>query len=157
MIDKFLLPGIVLFIFLCGVIKKNNIYNDFTNGAIEGLKIIIDIIPGMLAIIFGINIFIYSGIMNVFHSDIVPMFLLRPISGNASLGLLSHIYKTYGVDSYLGFLGSVLQGSTDTTIYVLALYFGSIHITKTRYALWVGLFADMVGMISAIIVSRIFF
>ena len=85
------------------------------------------------------------------------MIILRPISGNATLAYLSKIYQKFGVDSYLGNLASVIQGATDTTIYVLALYFGSIGIKKTRYALIGGLFADICGIIAAFIVVRFFF
>lgn len=155
--SRYILPIIVLFIFVSGILKKQNIYNDFTNGALDGMKILIDIIPGILAIIFGIHIFVESGILELLGNEILPMMILRPISGNASLGMLSHIYKKYGVDSFLGCLGSVIQGSTDTTIYVLALYFGSVHITKTRYALLIGLFADIIGMFAALVVCHFFF
>ena len=157
MISKYILPILILFIFGSGILKRQNIYNDFMEGALDGIKILIDIIPGILAIIFGIHIFVESGILNELGNEILPMMFLRPISGNASLGMLSHIFSKYGVDSFLGSLGSVVQGSTDTTVYVLALYFGSIHITKTRYALWVGLFADVIGMLAALVVCRIFF
>ena len=89
--------------------------------------------------------------------SILPMALLRPISGTASLAILNDIFNTYGPDSYAGLLASVLQGCTDTTIYVLALYFGSIKVTKTKYALPVGLFADLVGIVSAFVITKIFF
>ena len=85
------------------------------------------------------------------------MIFLRPISGNASLAILNNIMKIYGPDSYLGLLASVIQGATDTTVYVLALYFSSIKIKNSRYALWVGLFADFCGILTALIVARFFF
>ena len=85
------------------------------------------------------------------------MALLRPISGTASLTILNSILASFGPDSYVGRLASILQGCTDTTIYVLALYFGSVKITKTKYALPVGLFADLVGIIMAFVLTKIFF
>lgn len=85
------------------------------------------------------------------------MIFLRPISGNASLAVLSNIFSKYGTDSYYGFLASVIQGATDTTIYVLALYFASVKIKKTKYSLLVGLFADFCGILTAFIVVKLFF
>lgn len=160
MLNNYIIPVIVIVILFYGYIKKKDIYEDFIEGSLEGLKILIDIIPAILAMIFAINIFVESGIMNLIGGrlkDIIPMIVLRPISGNATLAVLTNIYKIYGVDSYYGFLASVIQGATDTTIYVLALYFGSIKIKKTRYALWVGLFADFFGIMAAFIVTRYFF
>jgi spore maturation protein B len=83
----------------------------------------------------------------------MPMAFLRPISGSATLAILTNIYQTYGPDSYIGNLASVIQGCTDTTIYVLALYFSSIKIKNIRYSLWVGLFADLIGIIMAFLLS----
>ena len=123
--------------------------------------------PPMLAMIFGVNIFIKSGVLNIMFnaikiinfipSEVFPMMILRPISGTASLATLNNIYTNYGPDSISGLISSVIQGSTDTTFYVLTLYFGSIGITKIRYSLLAGLFADLIGIISAIIVVKIFF
>lgn len=121
----------------------------------------------MLAMIFGVNIFLKSGIIeyiykifsgfNFIPSEILPMILLRPISGSASLATLNSIFKNYGPDSISGLISSVIQGSTDTTFYVITLYFGSIGIKKIRYSLWAGLFADLIGILSAILVVKIFF
>ena len=89
--------------------------------------------------------------------DILPMAILRPISGTASLAIMNDIFATFGPDSFVGRLASTLQGCTDTTIYVLALYFGSIKVTKTKYSLPVGLFADLMGIIAAFVITFIFF
>ena len=110
--------------------------------------------------IFAVNIFVGSGLLDIIggkFKEIIPMIILRPISGNASLAMLSKIYHSSGVDSFISFLASIIQGATDTTIYVLALYFGSIKIKKTRYALPVGLFADACGIIAAFVVAKLFF
>ena len=120
----------------------------------------VEILPVLLAMIFAVNIFVGSGILEVVGGkikDILPMVVLRPVSGNASLAMLTKIYQMYGVDSYTSFLASVIQGATDTTIYVLALYFGTIKIKNSRYALLVGLFVDVCGILTAFIVAKYFF
>ena len=89
--------------------------------------------------------------------EIIPMAILRPVSGTASLAIMNDIFKTFGPDSFVGRLASILQGCTDTTIYVIALYFGTVKITKIRHALWGGLFADLIGIIAAIILTNLFF
>ena len=160
MLNNYIIPIIVILIVFYGYFKNTDIYENFINGAIDGLKIVIEIIPVMLAMIFAVNVFVGSGFLEALggrFKDIVPMIVLRPISGNASLAMLTKIYQEYGVDSFISFLASVIQGATDTTIYVLALYFSSIKIKNSRYALWVGLFADFCGIAAALIVAKCFF
>lgn len=160
MLNNYIIPIIVILIVFYGYFKNTDIYENFINGAIDGLKIVIEIIPVMLAMIFAVNVFVGSGFLEAIggrFKDIVPMIALRPISGNASLAMLTKIYREYGVDSFTSFLASVIQGATDTTIYVLALYFSSIKINNSRYGLWVGLFADFCGIAAALIVAKYFF
>lgn len=160
MLNNYLIPCIVLIIILYGFLKKCDIYNNFVDGAVDGLKIVVEILPVLLAMIFAVNIFVGSGFLDIIggkFKEVIPMVILRPISGNASLAMLSKIYQSCGVDGYISFLASIIQGATDTTIYVLALYFGSIKIKNSRYALPVGLFADVCGIIAAFIVAKIFF
>ena len=160
MLNNYIIPIIVIVIIAYGFIKKCDIYDDFVEGALDGLKVVVEILPVLLAMIFAVNIFVGSEFLNVIggkFKDVLPMVVLRPISGNASLAVLSSIYQNNGVDSFISFLASVIQGATDTTIYVLALYFGSVKIKKTRYALPVGLFADVCGIITAFIVAYHFF
>ena len=160
MLNNYLIPCIVLIIIVYGFLKKCDIYNNFVDGAVDGLKIVVEILPVLLAMIFAVNIFVGSGFLDIIggkFKEVIPMVILRPISGNASLAMLSKIYQSCGVDGYISFLASIIQGATDTTIYVLALYFGSIKIKNSRYALLVGLFADVCGIIAAIIVAKIFF
>ena len=160
MLNNYLVPIKVLVIILYGYIKRCNIYDSFVDGALDGLKIVIQILPVMLAMIFAVNIFIGSGVLDLIggkYKEVIPMVVLRPISGNASLAMLSKIYQECGVDSFISFLASVIQGATDTTIYVLALYFGSIKVKNSRYALSVGLFADFCGILTALIVAKFFF
>lgn len=160
MLNNYLIPVVVLIIILFGYLKKCNIYDSFVEGALDGLKIVVEILPVLLAMIFAVNIFVGSDILSMVggkFKDVVPMMVLRPISGNASLAMLSKIYQECGVDSFTSFLSSIIQGATDTTIYVLALYFGSIKVKNSRYALLVGLFADFCGILTAVIVARLFF
>ena len=160
MLNNYLIPIIVFLIIFYGYVKKCDIYESFVCGAIDGLKIVVEILPVMLAMIFAVNIFVGSDILSLIggkFKDVIPMMVLRPISGNASLAMLSKIYQTSGVDSFTSFLASIIQGATDTTIYVLALYFGSIKVKNSRYALPVGLFADVCGILTALIVAKFFF
>ena len=160
MLSRSLIPLIVFVIIMYGFIKKCDLYSTFVEGAIDGLRTVIDILPVLLAMIFAVNIFVGSGLLDIIggkFKEIIPMIILRPISGNASLAMLSKIYHNSGVDSFISFLASIIQGATDTTIYVLALYFGSIKIKKTRYALSIGLFADVCGIIAAFVVAKLFF
>lgn len=160
-INNYIIPLLILTIILYGFFKKTDLYESFLTGAIDGLKTVYKIIPTIVAMIFAVNVFLESNILNDLfrglHGDIVSMFFLRPISGNASLAMLNNIYFKHGVDSFYGFLGSIIQGSTDTTIYVLALYFSSVGVRKSRYALAVGLFADICGFIAAVVVAKVFF
>lgn len=169
-LSKIVIPLFVFFIVFYGFIKKVNLYDSFLEGAKEGLNISVNIFPNVLAMVFAINIFLDSNfvyeILRVFEGflmkvniplDILPMAILRPISGTATLAIMNDIFVSYGPDSYAGRLASVLQGCTDTTIYVLALYFGSIGVKKIRYSLVVGLIADLIGITIAFILTAIFF
>lgn len=168
--SSIIIPLIVVFIIGYGLIKKVNIYETFLEGAKEGLVTAFNITASVVAMIFGVQIFLSSGFIegvlgkfsdffNLIHLpiDILPMALLRPISGTASLAIMNNIFLTHGPDSFLGLLASTIQGCTDTTIYVLALYFGSVHITKSRHALLCGLFADLTGIIASVIIVKVMF
>ena len=166
MISNYILPIFILLIIVYALTKKVEIYSSFLDGLKEGLKLSISIIPSIIAMVFAVNIFLDSNFLTIIFSslnkisipsEILAMSFLRPISGTATLAILSDIYTKYGPDSFFGNLASVIQGCTDTTIYVLALYFGSIKITKTRYALKVGLFADFIGILIAFILSFLLF
>ena len=155
---NYCIPVLVLIIIIYSYFKKIDIYDKFLEGAKEGIKTVFDIVPAVVGMVFAINLFVKSGVINFFLSpfsnlftkvnipnEVATMALLRPISGNASLAIMNNI------------VASVLQGCTDTTVYVLALYFGSIKITKSKYALKVGLFADVCGITAAFILCHIFF
>lgn len=168
--SKIVIPVFIVFVVFYGFKKKINIYESFLEGAKEGLIISFNIFPSIIAMVFAINIFLDSNFVydvlgflspllkfiNI-PIEIMPMAILRPISGTASLAIMNDIFINYGPDSYIGRLASVLQGCTDTTIYVLALYFSSIGIKKIRYSLGVGLFADLVGITVAFLITMLFF
>lgn len=164
-ITNYIIPLFVLFIIIHGVIKKVDIYDSFVEGSMESFKMILTIFPNLLAMIFGVNIFINSGLLNyifslfsnTINSEIISMIIIKPISGTASLAILNSIYENLGPDSFIGKLASVIQSSTDTTFYVLTLYFGSIGIKKIKYSLYAGLLADLIGIISSILICNILF
>lgn len=170
LLSKIIIPLFVVIVIFYGFKKKINVYDSFLAGAKEGLSITLNIFPAIIAMVFAINIFLDSHfiyfLLNAFKDilntlnipiEIMPMALLRPVSGTASLAIMNDIFIQYGPDSYLGRLASILQGCTDTTIYVLALYFSSIGIKKIRYSLGVGLFADLVGIITAFLLTMLLF
>jgi len=169
-ISVFIIPLVVIGIVGYGYFKKINIYDSFVNGAKEGLGVVFNIFPSILAMIFAVNIFFKSGALDIFSFllepilailkiplEIIPMAILRPISGSASLAILNDIFRVNGVDSFVGILSSVIQGSNDTTLYILALYFGSIKVSKTKHALAIGLFADFLGVVVALIIVKLLF
>ncbi len=169
-ISIIIIPFIVMFIVIYGYKKKVNIYDSFLNGAKEGLISTFNIFPPLIAMVFAINIFLKSnfiefalGFLNpIFKNlniplDILPMALLRPISGSSTLVIMNNIFLEFGPDSYIGRLASIIQGCTDTTFYVMSLYFGSVKILKTRYALKVGLFADFCGIVASFIIANLLF
>lgn len=163
-ISNILIPLLVLGVVLYGIIKKVDVYDVFIEGAKEGINIGVSIFPYMLGMILGINILLKSNFLDVIFNflkplfdfidipiDILPMALLRPVSGSAALSILNNILTNYGPDSFIGRLASTIQGSTDTTIYILTLYFGTVGIKKIRYSLWAGLIADLGGIVASII------
>lgn len=156
--SNFILPIIVLIIVGYGVIKKIDVYDTFIEGAKESVDMILNMFPSILAMVFAVNIFLKSGVLDFFNnSEIISIMLMRPISANASLGILNELFKTHGADSFIGFLGSIIQGSTDTTFYILTLYYGSIKIKNMGYSLRIGLLADLIGIISALFLAKLFF
>ena len=169
-LSNLFIPLIVVLIIVVALKKKVDIFDCFVDGAKEGIMLGFSVFPCLIAMIFGINILLKSEILNHFFLflrpvfdlikipvEILPMALIRPISGNASFAIMIDIMKTYGVDSYLGRIASVMQGATDTTIYVISLYFGSVGIKNIRYALKAGLFADLVTLVMSILLVSIFF
>jgi spore maturation protein SpmB len=173
-----LLSNIILFGIICGFIimglfKKVNIYESFIEGAKDGFGIAIKIIPYLIAILVSIGVFRASGAMDylldgfewffsLFFSDVrfvegLPTALMKPLSGSGARGMMIDTFNTHGVDSFIGHLTATLQGATDTTFYIIAVYFGSVGIRKTRYAVKAGLLADLAGIVAGIIIATVFF
>lgn len=166
---KYFIPALVIIIITYGLYKKVDIFDTFLVGVKEGMKMSINLFPTMFAMILAINILVGSGIINdisnlcitFFNSigfpvEVLPLAILRPISGSSSLAILNAILSKYGPDSFIGRVSSVMQGSTDTTIYIISMYFGSIGIRKTKYALIVGLLADLISIILSVVMVKIF-
>jgi len=154
-------------IILYGFYKKVDLFDSFIEGSAKSFKLFITIFTNLLAMLLSVNILIKSGFLDVLvffikpviklPIEIISMALIRPISGNATLVILNNIYVKYGVDNFYSLIASVIQGSTDTTFYVLALYYGSVGIKKIRYAPIASLFADFIGITSAIVICYLMF
>lgn len=170
LVSLWLIPILIGTILIYGTIKQIPTYESFVEGGKEGIKIAVSIIPYLVGMLVAITVFRASGaldflmksigpLMNAIGlpSEIVPLAIIRPISGTAALGMTSDLIATYGPDSFIGRLASVLQGSTDTTFYVLTVYFGAVGIRKMGDALKVGLWADLFGIIVSIIVVTLVF
>lgn len=169
-ISAWILPFLIGGILIYGMVKKVPTYESFVEGGKEGITISFSIIPYLVGMLVAIAVFRASGAMDAFvglvkpffsmigvPSEIVPLAIIRPISGTAALGLTSDLMATYGTDSYIGRLASVIQGSTDTTFFVLTVYFGAVGIKRMGDALKVGLWADLLGLTAAIVVVRYLF
>lgn len=169
LIANLIIPFITIFVLVYGLIKKVDVYDSFIKGVKEGLSTSLSIFPTIMAMIISINLLINSNIIlkitNLlspillkigFPSEVLTLALLRPISSSSSLIVMDNLLKVHGVDSYIGRLSSIIQGSTDTTIYILGMYFSSVGIKKIKYSLIVGLLADLSCVIIATIIVNIF-
>jgi spore maturation protein SpmA len=172
-IANLILFSIIISFIVLAVRKKVNVYDSFVEGAKEGFNYAIMIIPYLIAILVAVGVFRASGAMAVLkdgleaivafaglNTDFVPSIptaLMKPLSGSGARGMMVDAMETHGADSFVGRLVSVMQGSTETTFYVLAVYFGSVNIRNSRYALTCGLIADSVGIVAAILISYMFF
>lgn len=168
-----LILGFITLFLLFGAFKKLNLYETFINGAKEGFQIAVQIIPYLVAMLTAIAVLRYSGVMNGIvwcfeklftsigiNTDFIPALptaLMKPLSGNGARAMMIETMQNYGADSFPAFVSSVVQGSTETTFYVIALYFGAVKISKTRSALPCALFADLIGIIAAISLSYLFY
>lgn len=165
--------GIIILFIVLGLKKRINIYDTFIEGAKEGFNTAIKIIPYLIAMLVGIGVFRASGAMDILLKGIswafasiginpdfvnaLPTALMKPLSGSGSRGLMIDTMKTYGADAFVSRLACIFQSACDTTFYIIALYFGSVGIKNTRYAVPVGLIADGIGIIAAIVIAKIFF
>ncbi len=169
----FIILSIIVAFVLMAFRKKINVYNTFIEGAKDGFKVAVGIIPYLVSILVAIGMFRASGAMDLLvdgirylvlitgvNADFVealPTAIMKPLSGSGARGMMVETMKEFGADSFAGRLSSIIQGSTDTTFYILAVYFGSVKITNTRYAVIAGLTADLVGILAAVFLGYLFF
>jgi len=162
---------LIIFLFIgYGYLKKIKVYEVFVEGAKEGFNVGVKIIPYLVAMLVAIAMFRESGAIEMLKfimapitdligmdSELLPMALMRPLSGSGSLGVMTELMNTHGVDSLIGFTASTMFGSTETTFYVVAVYFGAVGIRRTRYAITAGLLADTAGLIAAVLICNAIF
>ena len=168
-----LLLFIIIGIIIGGAYKKVSVFDAFIEGAKNGFDVIVKIIPYLVAMLVAIRVFRDSGAMQYILNGLtyliqltgvntefigaLPVAIMKPLSGSGARGMMLDIFQTQGPDSFVGKLASIFQGSADTTFYIIALYFGRVGIKKVRYALWAGIFADVIGVVIAIVIGYTFF
>ncbi|WP_066640004.1 spore maturation protein [Desulfolucanica intricata] len=169
-LSRWAIPVVLLVVPLIAFIRGVKVFETFVEGAEQGFATAIKIIPFLVAMLVAISVFRASGAMDImvscfspvlniigFPTEILPHAIMRPLSGGAALGIATDTIKTYGPDSFIGRLVSTMQGSSDTTFYVLTLYFGSVGIKKYRYAIISGLAADLTTLAASILICKIMF
>ncbi len=168
-VSNLAMPLIILLIVIYGVKEKNKIFDDFIDGAKEGVEIVVSIFPTLIGLFVAIGALRSSGILDIitnfvmpflkiinFPSEIMPLAILRPISGSGSIAIATDIMKKYGVDSLIGNIASTVMGSTETTLYTIAIYTSCVKIKNIRFALIPSLIADFVGIIVSVIAVQFF-
>ncbi len=170
--SQWVVPLLIFVIVLVAYLRRVKVYEVFIDGAKEGFDVAVMIIPYLVSILFAIALFRAGGGEQTFTwlvektgipqllgwpTATIPLALVRPLSGSGARGVMLDIFATKGVDSFDGLVASIMQGSTETTFYVLAVYFGSVGIRKTRHAVPACLVADVVGMVAAVLVAHLFF
>ena len=167
-ISNIAVPFTIFIIVVYGLIEKNKVFDSFLEGAKEGIKIIYNIFPTLLGLFLAINVLRESGVIDSFINFFNPLFtllkipteiltlaLLRPISGSASMAIATDIMQKSGVDSYIGLIASTIMGSTETTLYTIALYTSAIGVKKIRFVLAAALLADLAGMVTSVVFWQI--
>ncbi len=161
------MPLIILLIVMYSTMEKNKVFDDFLEGAKEGLEIVLSLLPTLIGLFIAIGALKDSGILDIiirfitpalnvihFPSELMPLAMLRPISGSGATAVAVDIMKTYGVDNTIGMMASIIMGSTETTVYTIAIYTSCVKIKKTRGILFAALMADLVGILVSVIVCR---
>lgn len=161
------MPLMIIIIVLYGVIERQKVFDIFLEGAKEGISVVLNIFPTLVGLFVAIGALRSSGIIDLivnfltpvldlvnFPTEILPLAIIRPISGSSSIAVATDIMNKFGVDSSIGLMSSVIMGSTETTVYTMAVYTSSVGIKKTRFVLWAALFADFVGIITSVAVCR---
>ncbi len=162
------MPLMIIIIVIYGVIERKKIFDIFLDGAKDGIGVVLNIFPTLVGLFVAIGALRSSGVIDLivnfltpvlsfvnFPTEILPLALIRPISGSSSIAVATDIMNTFGVDSNIGLMASVIMGSTETTVYTIAVYTSSVGIKKTRFVLWAALIADFVGIVTSVIVCRL--
>ena len=166
-ISNLAMPMIILLIVIYGLIEKKEVFDKFIEGAKDGIKIVINIFPTLVGLFLAVGTLRSSGIIDIiikfidpllklinFPSEIMPLAILRPISGSSSIAIATDIMKNFGVDSKIGMMAALIMGATETTLYTIAVYSSSVKIKKTRFVLIAALTADIVGILTSIVICR---
>lgn len=166
-ISNMAMPSIIILIVIYGIWERKKVFDIFLDGAKEGIKIVFNIFPTLVGLFVAIGALRSSGIIDLlvtvltpilnfvsFPTEILPLAIIRPISGSASIAVATDIMKNFGVDSNIGLIASVIMGSTETTVYTIAVYTSSVGVRKTRFVLWAALIADFVGIVTSVVVCR---
>ncbi len=161
------MPIIIITIILYGVMERRKVFDIFLDGAKEGISVVLNIFPTLVGLFVAVGALRSSGIIDMiiniftpvlnfvnFPTEILPLALIRPISGSSSIAVATDIMNQFGVDSKIGLIASVIMGSTETTVYTIAVYTSSVGIKKTRFVLWAALIADFVGIVTSVAVCR---
>ena len=162
------MPIMIIIIILYGVIERKKVFDIFLDGAKDGIGVVVNIFPTLVGLFVAIGLLRSSGIIDLicnlltpildivnFPTEILPLALIRPISGSSSIAVATDIMRNFGVDSNIALIASVIMGSTETTMYTIAVYTSSVGIKKTRFVLWASLIADFVGIAVSVVVCRI--
>ncbi|WP_160670292.1 nucleoside recognition domain-containing protein [Clostridium sp. C8-1-8] len=167
---KSIIPIIFLAILIYGMIKGRKVYEWFVEGAKEGLHVCYRIFPYLLSMIIAVKIFREARLLDMLNNllapaasiiglpkELIPLILVKPLSGSGALGVFTDILKQYGADSYIGMVGSVIMGTTETIFYTITVYYGAVGIKKIRHTLWGAIMADLTAIIVAVTVVKIMF
>lgn len=162
-LTKSIIPIIVLVIITYGMVKGRKVYEWFIEGAKEGLQVCLNIFPYLLAMIIAVHIFREAKLLDILNNfispvagviglpkEVIPLVLVKPLSGSGAIGILTDILKTYGPDTPIGLIASVIMGTTETIFYTITVYFGAVQIKKIRHTLWTAILADLTAIIAAI-------
>lgn len=169
-LTKSIIPIVVIIIITYGMFKGKKVYEWFIEGAKEGLQVCLNIFPYLLAMIVAVNIFREAKLLDMINNmiapitsliglpkEVIPLVLVKPLSGSGAIGILTDILKSYGADTNIGLIASVIMGTTETIFYTITVYFGAVQIKKVRHTLWAAIAADLTAIIAAIFIVGKFF
>lgn len=169
-ITKSIIGIIVLFIIGYGMVKGGKVYEWFIEGAKDGLMVCVRIFPYLLAMIVSVNIFKAANLLDMLNNllsplanaiglpkEIIPLVLIKPLSGSGAQGIFANLIQTYGADTKIGLIASVIMGTTETIFYTVTVYFGAVKVKKVRHTVWTAIFADLTAVITAIFIVNVLF